>query len=397
MRILKGRAREKMFSKGRHLRHFRHESIMYELEKYKGVGTRHTCPGCGQKRVLVRYVDEDGRYLDDAVGRCNRESKCGYHYPPKQYFADHPERSESLTPVPRRRTRKRTPAAVKQQPRLPVDFHSRKLLEGSLGHYQRNPFIRFLLNLFPDGHDGVLDVVNEYYVGYFEDLTCFWQIDVMGRIRKGKLMRYNPMTGKRQLVFDFKDQDGEPVEIPTYWVHKVLQKRNELPEQVNFQNCFFGEHLLRRERDKTIGIVEAEKTAILCSLCFPELVWIAVGAQRHLGRDKTTVLQNRKVILYPDGDAFEVWSEKLIEMQRIGIDAKISRAIEDNASVEQKAAGWDLADYLVENQTEINVYNNFVQDYNRRIDLGEPPPSRALPPPFVSPPTITSAVIQSVI
>ena len=29
-------------------------------------------------------------YINDDVGKCNRLDKCGYHYPPRQYFADHP-------------------------------------------------------------------------------------------------------------------------------------------------------------------------------------------------------------------------------------------------------------------------------------------------------------------
>jgi rubredoxin len=61
------------------------------LEKYKGLGSRHTCPACGAKKVFVRYVDtETGRYLADHVGRCNRESNCGYHFKPKDYFAENP-------------------------------------------------------------------------------------------------------------------------------------------------------------------------------------------------------------------------------------------------------------------------------------------------------------------
>jgi hypothetical protein len=33
---------------------------------------------------------ETGRQIADTVGRCDRESSCGYHYTPKEYFADNP-------------------------------------------------------------------------------------------------------------------------------------------------------------------------------------------------------------------------------------------------------------------------------------------------------------------
>lgn len=337
---------------------------MYSLEIYKGAGSRHTCPGCGQKRAFVRYVDDEtGQYLRDDVGRCNRESRCGYHYPPKAYFADNPDKN--APPARSRSRRKKKPAPV--PPPVPQNFHSRKLLEATLGHHSQNPFVRFLLNLFVDDPDGVRAAADRYYVGLFDGLTCFWQIDLKGRIRKGKLMRYNPLTGKRQDVYSWIDREsGEPIEIPTYWVHKALQKRGQLPEQVNFQNCFFGEHLLRLEWEKTVAIVEAEKTAIISSMCFPEFIWIAVGAQSHLSPQKLQVLKNRNVILYPDGDAFEVWREKSVEMNRMGIPTKISREIEDKATPEQKAQGWDLADQLVAEQQQINKHNAYVKAYNER-------------------------------
>ncbi len=61
----------------------------YSLEKYKGLSTRYTCPGCGSKRSLTRYVDNTtGEHIADNVGKCDREVNCGYHYTPKKYFAD---------------------------------------------------------------------------------------------------------------------------------------------------------------------------------------------------------------------------------------------------------------------------------------------------------------------
>ena len=67
----------------------------YELEKYKGIRSRYECPACHRKRVFARYVDTwTGKYLSPDVGRCNREDNCGYHYTPKEYFHDHPEKKE---------------------------------------------------------------------------------------------------------------------------------------------------------------------------------------------------------------------------------------------------------------------------------------------------------------
>ena len=62
----------------------------YILEPYKGLKSRYTCPSCQHKgKTFTHYIDtETGNHIAPAVGRCNRESNCGYHYKPKQYFQD---------------------------------------------------------------------------------------------------------------------------------------------------------------------------------------------------------------------------------------------------------------------------------------------------------------------
>ena len=64
----------------------------YQLEKYKGRGTRYNCPQCGRKYTFTKYIDtyNNNIYVNDRVGKCNRLDKCGYHYTPRQYFEDNP-------------------------------------------------------------------------------------------------------------------------------------------------------------------------------------------------------------------------------------------------------------------------------------------------------------------
>ncbi len=70
----------------------------YILEPYKGIATRHTCPACEQKRCFSRYIDSENKIsFPSHVGRCDREEKCGYHFTPKQYFKENPERREEFT------------------------------------------------------------------------------------------------------------------------------------------------------------------------------------------------------------------------------------------------------------------------------------------------------------
>ena len=62
----------------------------YILEPYNGMNTRYRCPTCQQRdKTFSLYIDtETGEHINPTVGRCNRESNCGHHYTPKQYFQD---------------------------------------------------------------------------------------------------------------------------------------------------------------------------------------------------------------------------------------------------------------------------------------------------------------------
>ena len=70
----------------------------YQFEKYRGRGTRYSCPQCGRKYCFTRYIDtETNQYINERVGKCNRLDKCGCRYTPKQYFTDNPrERDKYL-------------------------------------------------------------------------------------------------------------------------------------------------------------------------------------------------------------------------------------------------------------------------------------------------------------
>ena len=74
-------------------------SYRYQLERYRGRGTRYVCPQCHRKGSFTRYIDthNNNEYINDNVGKCNRLDKCGYHYTPKQYFADNPWKRDNAT------------------------------------------------------------------------------------------------------------------------------------------------------------------------------------------------------------------------------------------------------------------------------------------------------------
>ena len=90
----------------------------YQLERYRGRGTRYVCPQCGRKYSFTRYIDthNNNEYVNERVGKCNRLDKCGYHYTPKQYYTDNPWKRESCSFVQNHRVYERTNKRTELQP-----------------------------------------------------------------------------------------------------------------------------------------------------------------------------------------------------------------------------------------------------------------------------------------
>jgi hypothetical protein len=329
---------------------------MIQLETYKGTRTRHTCPACNAKGVFVRYQDERGEYLSNDVGRCNRESKCGYHYKPKQYFADNPTVGKFVKTRVSHWTQNtnQTTTIVAEKQTASYDFIAPEHLKKTLGNYDRNAFVQFLVNLFPDCAEEIQSVLKMYFVGTFDDYTCFPQIDLQMRVCKAKLIRFNPATGKR---------------LKGKYDTSSLPAKLKLKEDFQYKQIFFGEHLLLKYPDKPVAIVEAEKTAIIASLCFPEFIWLGSNSKTWLKTERLQRLGARHIILYPDADGFELWQSIAREAQRQGLTIKVSNLIESHATIEQKANGYDLADYLINQQNEINELNEVYDAYNSKVDL----------------------------
>jgi hypothetical protein len=282
---------------------------MYKLEKYRGINSRYTCPQCGAKHEFVRYVDPLGKYLAEDVGKCNREAKCRYHKKPREFFAENPDLSK-ISPRQKSENIKPTQLSVLSNQKKTfgsIDFDQ---LKQSLKNYERKTLNQFLTRLFIDDSDSVQKVIQKYFVGTWKDgSTVFWQIDQNRKIRTGKLMKFDIETGKRQVVKTWIE-NGEQKELKAYWLHKELIHRKVMPKDFKIKQCFFGQHLLIQDSVKTVAIVESEKTALICSICFPDKIWLAAGGKSNLSIERLLILKGRKVLLYPDADAYSDWKNK---------------------------------------------------------------------------------------
>lgn len=272
---------------------------------------KHACPSC-QRNRFVRYIDQaTGEYLPDQFGRCDREVACSYFYSP---YNDQTFARRKFVHIPRKRVKPK--------------FIHRNLYKKSLTNYRQNNFVSYLKTLFDDGK--VDRLIKRYHLGTSTKLKggcIFYQLDLEGNIRRGKIIVYNSITGRRGKIHS---------------VHSMLGiDKKYYPEW-----RFFGEHLLI-DKTKPVAIVESEKTAIIASAYFPEFIWLATGTKSTLKLAYATSLKGRSVTLFPDLGAFDDWHQKMKVLTTI-CSISISNLLEKNADHDEKRKGLDLADYLVD-------------------------------------------------
>jgi len=310
----------------------------FQLEKYKGGSSRYTCPQCKKSKEYTRYINtQTNEYLPYEYGLCNRRDKCGYHLAPSDAFVSKPELLETNT----------------QTPPKEVKYIASSLLKQSLESKYPNHFKEFISKLHPNGND----VLERYKIGTskkWKGACIFWQIDKEERVSRGKIMLYDSFCKR------VKKCIGS--------VHHELQIKELLPPEELFGLWLAFEP---KSKDKTIALVESEKTAIISSLFVPEYVWMATGALDKLNFKRLERIKNRKLILFPDlrkNEAYFSWEKKGEELKILGFNISTNNFLEKYASQKEKEEGLDIADYLLtsyfrENPHLKQVFGKKVYDF----------------------------------
>lgn len=304
------------------------KSYRFTLDPYRGINSRHRCPNCQKDRVFTRYIDtHTNQYLAHHVGICSRFNQCAYHYPPAQYFKDNqlfnsdkPVYKKSIFKLPEKKIISCIPQSIFLQ---------------SLQAWHQNHLISFLKSIFQASQ--VNKLIREYMIGtsrHWPGATVFWQIDKSGMVRSGKIMLYDPTNGKRV---------KSPFPHIT-WAHKVLKIKD-----FQLSQCLFGEYLLRKYPSLPVAIVESEKTAIIAAACLPEFLWLASGSLTNLQPVKCQCLRGREVVLFPDVQAYDQWSQYAELLKPIAARVQISDLLECRAGEAARRNGWDLGDWLIKN------------------------------------------------
>jgi hypothetical protein len=327
---------------------------LYQLQRYSGIKSKHRCPQCQHKKTFKLYINTQTNLpLNDNVGMCDRLDKCGYHYTPKKYFA------ASGLPVERSVLRVDSNKLTTHNPQPSTSYIPYQTFTASLSRYEQNNLVEHLRLLFDD--EKIKTLIATYLIGtskHWHGATVFWQVDINGQVRAGKIMLYNVTNAKRvKLPFNH-----------ITWVHTVLNLRgNELlpvtryglpvanqkgttqntQPTTHFQlnQCFFGEHLLY-DTTKPVAIVESEKTALIASGFMPAYTWLATGGLNNLTPQKCNILQGRQVYLYPDLNAYNAWAAKVAELGLIA-NFILFPGLEQIATEQYRRDGLDIADYLM--------------------------------------------------
>ena len=121
-------------------------------------------------------------------------------------------------------------------------------------------------------------------------------------------------------------------------------RQGRLPADAQLRNdCLFGEHLLPRYPASTVALVESPKNALYGALAFQKLTWVATGNKTMLQRKYLEPLRSRDVIVIPDADAVQDWTNIVRGMKDLAnftvSDFCLRHAPEDQPK-------FDIADYV---------------------------------------------------
>lgn len=243
------------------------------------------CPECGRVGKFTRYFDNyRGEFVAPEVGKCFRDG-C-YNYTPWDYRRDYPEEYEP------------TPDEWAPPPETPISYIPSDVVDAAIPTDTQHPLLSYLAAL--TSKEKVMEAVKRYKVGVGQNgEIMFPMIDIAGRVREIKCMRYLP-NGHRD-----RGEHG------TYTLHKSMVKSGRLKKGTAARQCFFGEHLLADvEGETAVAIAESEKTAIYCSILFPG-IWLATGSCGMLkGKMEEAISMlkaAKKVVIYPDSGQYDKW------------------------------------------------------------------------------------------
>ena len=337
-------------------------SYPYSLEPSGNGREYHFCPKCGHKKFVPYICNKTGEYVNElSVGRCERRNNCKYHLTPGTYFNN--ANNNQIKKSKKMENLENKPT-ISRIPQERIDNNS--LLDTN---YKNTGLFYFMKKCFGKGEaekafDLYLILISKHYTKDMLYGVAYIQKDINDEIRQVKIMLYNPKTGKRVKEWDdfyywdsrirgyVKSKSGTPT---------IMHLGKKLMYDYEFKNelTFFGAHLIKSAPEKAIAIVESEKSAVICSICMPDYIWLATGGIygcKWYSPEVYEILKGRKIILFPDLGATEDWKIKAESMRMVGLDISVYEDLERASYVtdEDRENGLDIADFLIRARQEEN-------------------------------------------
>lgn len=286
--------------------------MKFQFEKHPA--KKGTCPSCNKSNVFRHYQDLPREY-----GICDRINECGYHNSPHDESL---EKQQELTGMEVKRPKEKDPKIV---------FPDKASIKQITNDLESN--FHYTLGAICNSPE---NIPNEYFqkwgVGANNGGTCFVLADKK-KVYNVKTIYYQPISCKR-----------DKARFPFY----LKADKNE-----KYIRCLYGLHLLSEE--KTICLVESEKTAFLASFYYPQFDWLATGGNNGLTSEMLAPLENRKVFYVCDADKAGR-DNATINRLKLHKDFHIVDLFPDRED------GYDFADYLL---------NDYLLEENH-IEIKEP-------------------------
>ena len=307
-----------------------HDDKNPSLTFYERTGENHChCFSCGNGGSVIDYVMQHERWTF-------REA-C-------QWLSNEFGVSTTTTGCPKPQPKPRTPVV---KPAEPVYTYIPMEMVDQLVSVE-NSLCRCLMQTYQP--EAVEWLCHEYLIGCYtmnghDDCTVFPNIDLHGRVCNLKVQHYN--TDPRSVRFAHSDKGA------CYWLGKIWAREGRLPKDAEFRaECLFGEHLLPRYPDSGVALVESPKNALFGAIAFPQLTWVAAGNKHMLKRQVLEPLRGRDVMVFPDCDAVEEWTQRLKQMADLA-NFTVSDFCRRTAPEGQPK--FDIADYM---QQQLSTSNS---------------------------------------
>lgn len=348
--------------------------------------TKFICPECGQ-RTFTRFKNDNGDYLPDEFGRCDRENKCGYYLGISDHFKDNNIKVEyshinqnrpiKYYEIPEYIVNKLKgnncykPAYYLNEDLKTID-NDRK----ETNHILKNNFVDYIHNTIKIPLEEIKNQMEKYNVCiHVENSLCTYDYkyipnstdthNIFETNQKGyfKRLTFNTIFLYKNIIdeyitgreFVYKSDFHREKETGKL-IHLDYQERDE---NKKIKWCLFGEHLLRTETEKDVIVVESEKTCFVMSLLFPEYTWLSTGGLNGINSELSFI--NRNLIYYfiPDSDmdlkgvyCSSKWKEKI--KKTIYKDSMFQVIdFQNYCSPDEISQGFDILDLYISNPDKV--------------------------------------------